>query len=64
MDIACDVESFGVHDRFSEALDQFLKSKTMVNHKIVPGVLTWPTTSIVIEETRTEKFQVSKIVTL
>uniref|UniRef100_A0A670KA14 RING-type E3 ubiquitin transferase n=1 Tax=Podarcis muralis TaxID=64176 RepID=A0A670KA14_PODMU len=45
-------------NRFSEALDQFLKSKTMVSHKIVPGVLTWPTTSIVIEETRTEKFQV------
>ncbi|CAI5772569.1 E3 ubiquitin-protein ligase TTC3 isoform X1 [Podarcis lilfordi] len=45
-------------NRFSEALDQFLKSKTMISHKIMPGVLTWPTTSIVIEETRTEKFQV------
>lgn len=30
----------------------------MVNHKIVPGVLTWPTTSQVIEETRTENLQV------
>ncbi|XP_042315992.1 E3 ubiquitin-protein ligase TTC3 isoform X2 [Sceloporus undulatus] len=45
-------------NRFSDALEQFMKSKTMVHHKMVPGVLTWPTTSIVIEETRTEKLQV------
>ncbi|XP_026556304.1 E3 ubiquitin-protein ligase TTC3 isoform X2 [Pseudonaja textilis] len=45
-------------NRFSEALDQFMKSKTMVNLKIVPGVLTWPTTSVVIEETRSETLQV------
>ncbi|XP_062833223.1 E3 ubiquitin-protein ligase TTC3 isoform X3 [Anolis carolinensis] len=45
-------------NRFSDALEQFMKSKTMVNHKMVPGVLTWPTTSIVIEETRIEKLQV------
>ncbi|KAM6097290.1 E3 ubiquitin-protein ligase TTC3 isoform 2-T4 [Chlamydotis macqueenii] len=45
-------------NRFSDALDQFMKSQTMVNHKIVPGVLTWPTTSQVIEETRTENLQV------
>ncbi|NXI90226.1 TTC3 ligase, partial [Psophia crepitans] len=44
-------------NRFSDALDQFMKSQTMVNHKIVPGVLTWPTTSWVIEETRTENLQ-------
>ncbi|KFV59323.1 E3 ubiquitin-protein ligase TTC3, partial [Gavia stellata] len=44
-------------NRFSNALDQFMKSQTMVNHKIVPGVLTWPTTSQVIEETRTENLQ-------
>ncbi|XP_032867219.2 E3 ubiquitin-protein ligase TTC3 isoform X3 [Tyto alba] len=44
-------------NRFSDALDQFMKSQTMVNHKIVPGVLTWPTTSRVIEETRTENLQ-------
>uniref|UniRef100_A0ABM5FXV1 RING-type E3 ubiquitin transferase n=1 Tax=Pogona vitticeps TaxID=103695 RepID=A0ABM5FXV1_9SAUR len=43
---------------FSDALDHFMKSKIMVSHKIVPGVLTWPTTSIVIEETRTEKLQI------
>lgn len=35
-----------------------MKSQTMFNHKIVPGVLTWPTTSQVIEETRTENLQV------
>ncbi|KAM8819862.1 E3 ubiquitin-protein ligase TTC3 [Eudromia elegans] len=40
-------------NRFADALDQFMKSQTMVNRKIVPGVLTWPTTSKVIEETRT-----------
>ncbi|KAM6448322.1 E3 ubiquitin-protein ligase TTC3 isoform 2-T4 [Liasis olivaceus] len=45
-------------NRFSEALDQFMKSKTMVNLKIVPGVLTWPTTSVVIKETRSERLQV------
>ncbi|XP_062982703.1 E3 ubiquitin-protein ligase TTC3 isoform X1 [Elgaria multicarinata webbii] len=45
-------------NRFLEALDQFLKSKTMVSHRIVPGILTWPTTSVVIEETRTENLQV------
>ncbi|XP_074759816.1 E3 ubiquitin-protein ligase TTC3 isoform X2 [Athene noctua] len=44
-------------NRFADALDQFMKSQTMVNHKIVPGVLTWPTTSRVIEETRTENLQ-------
>lgn len=46
--------------RFSEALDQFMKSKFMAGYKIVPGVLTWPTTSEVIEETRTERLQVRK----
>ncbi|XP_067401360.1 E3 ubiquitin-protein ligase TTC3 isoform X2 [Emydura macquarii macquarii] len=44
-------------NRFSDAIDQFVKSQTMINRKIVPGVLTWPTTSVVIEETRTEKLQ-------
>uniref|UniRef100_A0A8C8R812 RING-type E3 ubiquitin transferase n=1 Tax=Pelusios castaneus TaxID=367368 RepID=A0A8C8R812_9SAUR len=44
-------------NRFSDAIDQFMKSQTMINRKIVPGVLTWPTTSVVIEETRTEKLQ-------
>ncbi|XP_073440767.1 E3 ubiquitin-protein ligase TTC3 isoform X2 [Dendrobates tinctorius] len=45
-------------NRFSDALNQYIKSKTMVNHKMVPGVLTWPTTSVVLEETRPEKLQV------
>ncbi|KAM3935009.1 E3 ubiquitin-protein ligase TTC3 isoform 2-T2 [Leptodactylus fuscus] len=45
-------------NRFSDALNQYIKSKTMVNHKMVPGVLTWPTTSVVIEESRPEKLQV------
>ncbi|XP_009957523.1 PREDICTED: E3 ubiquitin-protein ligase TTC3, partial [Leptosomus discolor] len=42
---------------FSDALDQFMKSQTMVNRKIVPGVLTWPISSRVIEETRIENLQ-------
>ncbi|XP_050772260.1 E3 ubiquitin-protein ligase TTC3 isoform X2 [Gopherus flavomarginatus] len=44
-------------NRFSDAIHQFMKSQTMINRKIVPGILTWPTTSVVIEETRTEKLQ-------
>uniref|UniRef100_A0A803XPU2 E3 ubiquitin-protein ligase TTC3/DZIP3 domain-containing protein n=1 Tax=Meleagris gallopavo TaxID=9103 RepID=A0A803XPU2_MELGA len=44
-------------NRFSDALNQFMKSQTMINRKIVPGVLTWPMTSQVIEETRTENLQ-------
>ncbi|XP_078512986.1 E3 ubiquitin-protein ligase TTC3-like isoform X2 [Lissotriton helveticus] len=44
-------------NRFAEAANQFIKSQIMLNHKIVPGVLKWPTTSVVIEETRPEKLQ-------
>ncbi|XP_053162834.1 E3 ubiquitin-protein ligase TTC3 isoform X2 [Hemicordylus capensis] len=44
-------------NKFLDAMDQFTKSKIVISHKIVPGILTWPTTSIVIEETRTEKLQ-------
>ncbi|KAG6932768.1 tetratricopeptide repeat domain 3 [Chelydra serpentina] len=44
-------------NRFSDAIHQFMKSQTMINRKIVPGILTWPTTSVVIEETRTAKLQ-------
>ncbi|XP_063812625.1 E3 ubiquitin-protein ligase TTC3 isoform X2 [Pseudophryne corroboree] len=45
-------------NRFSDALNQYVKTKTMVKYNMVPGVLTWPTTSIVLEETRPEYFQV------
>ncbi|XP_072254387.1 E3 ubiquitin-protein ligase TTC3 isoform X2 [Pyxicephalus adspersus] len=45
-------------NRFSDALNQYVKSKTMLKHKMVPGVLTWPTTSFVIEETRPEKLEI------
>ncbi|XP_069744958.1 E3 ubiquitin-protein ligase TTC3 isoform X2 [Narcine bancroftii] len=44
-------------NRFIDALDPFTKSLKMVNHKIVPGILTWPTTTIVIEETQNEKLK-------
>ncbi|XP_073473302.1 E3 ubiquitin-protein ligase TTC3 isoform X2 [Aquarana catesbeiana] len=45
-------------NRFSDALSQYVRSKTMLMHKMVPGVLAWPTTSIVIEETRPEKLEI------
>ncbi|XP_071423208.1 E3 ubiquitin-protein ligase TTC3 isoform X2 [Pithys albifrons albifrons] len=46
-------------NRFAHALDQFLKSKLMIDLKIVPGVLTWPATTQVIEETREESLQLA-----
>ncbi|XP_066033263.1 E3 ubiquitin-protein ligase TTC3 isoform X2 [Chamaea fasciata] len=46
-------------NRFAHALDQFLRSKVMIDCKIVPGVLTWPGTTQVIEETRIENLQVA-----
>ncbi|XP_078512990.1 E3 ubiquitin-protein ligase TTC3 isoform X2 [Lissotriton helveticus] len=44
-------------NRFAEAKNQFIKCQIMLNRKIVPGVLKWPTTSVIIEETRPEKLQ-------
>ncbi|XP_072369328.1 E3 ubiquitin-protein ligase TTC3 isoform X2 [Scyliorhinus torazame] len=44
-------------NRFADALDPFTKSLTMVNRKIVPGILTWPTTTVVIEETQDKKLK-------
>ncbi|XP_078416432.1 E3 ubiquitin-protein ligase TTC3 [Cetorhinus maximus] len=44
-------------NRFADALDPFTKSLTMVNRKIVPGILTWPKTTVVIEETQAEKLK-------
>ncbi|XP_064413293.1 E3 ubiquitin-protein ligase TTC3 isoform X2 [Latimeria chalumnae] len=44
-------------NRFSDAFKEFAKSLKMVNLKIVPGILTWPTSTVVIEESRTEKLK-------
>lgn len=44
-------------NRFIDALDPFTKSLLMINRKIVPGILTWPTTAVVIEETQNEKLK-------
>ncbi|KAM8976982.1 E3 ubiquitin-protein ligase TTC3 [Pelodytes ibericus] len=44
-------------NRFSEALKQYVKSQTMVKHRIVPGLLNWPNTSVILEESRPEKLQ-------
>ncbi|KAM7066771.1 E3 ubiquitin-protein ligase TTC3 isoform 1-T1 [Acridotheres tristis] len=46
-------------NRFAHALDQFLTAKLMIDFKIVPGVLTWPGTTQVIEETRIETLQMA-----
>ncbi|XP_014111143.1 PREDICTED: E3 ubiquitin-protein ligase TTC3 isoform X1 [Pseudopodoces humilis] len=46
-------------NRFAHALSQFLRSKLMVDFKIVPGVLTWPGTTQVIEESRIENLQMA-----
>ncbi|XP_066170267.1 E3 ubiquitin-protein ligase TTC3 [Sylvia atricapilla] len=46
-------------NRFLHALDQFLRSKLMADFMIVPGVLTWPGTTQVIEETRIENLQMA-----
>ncbi|XP_059696120.1 E3 ubiquitin-protein ligase TTC3 isoform X2 [Haemorhous mexicanus] len=46
-------------NRFAHALDQFLRSKLMIDFKIVPGVLTWPGTTQVIEESRVENLQMA-----
>ncbi|XP_074389991.1 E3 ubiquitin-protein ligase TTC3 isoform X2 [Zonotrichia albicollis] len=46
-------------NRFVHALDQFLRSKLMIDFNIVPGVLTWPGTTQVIEETRIENLQMA-----
>lgn len=39
---------------FSEALKEFCNALLMVQRKITPGKLTWPTTKVTIEETRPE----------
>ncbi|XP_048873587.1 E3 ubiquitin-protein ligase TTC3 isoform X2 [Brienomyrus brachyistius] len=41
-------------NRFSEALDEFNKALLMVKRQIVPGKLTWPTTTITVQETHTD----------
>ncbi|KAM4788965.1 E3 ubiquitin-protein ligase TTC3 isoform 1-T1 [Cyanocitta cristata] len=46
-------------NRFAYALNQFLRSKLMIDFKIIPGVLTWPGTTQVIEETRMENLQMA-----
>lgn len=47
-------------DRFSEALDEFNKALLMVQRQIVPGKLTWPTTTITVQETYTDYLKVTQ----
>lgn len=46
--------------RFLEALNHFEKAKTLVYR--LPGVLTWPTSNVIIEESKPEKIKVSLFV--
>ncbi|XP_031216475.1 E3 ubiquitin-protein ligase TTC3 [Mastomys coucha] len=40
-------------NRFLEALNHFEKAKTLINR--LPGILTWPTSNVIIEESKPEK---------
>ncbi|KAL0994489.1 hypothetical protein UPYG_G00122920 [Umbra pygmaea] len=44
-------------NRFPIALQQFSDSMQMVKKKITPGKLTWPTTKVIVEETKPEYFK-------
>ena len=52
--------NFGL--RFLEALNHFEKAKTLVYR--LPGVLTWPTSNVIIEESKPEKIKVNLFVLL
>ncbi|XP_060226773.1 E3 ubiquitin-protein ligase TTC3 isoform X3 [Meriones unguiculatus] len=43
-------------NRFLEALNHFEKAKTLIYR--LPGILTWPTSNVIIEESKPEKIQV------
>lgn len=44
--------------RFSDAKEQFLFSRQILNNKILPGKLTWPLTKEIVKETQPEYFKV------
>lgn len=48
---------FIIMTRFIEALNHFEKARTLICR--LPGVLTWPTSNVVIEETRPGKIKVT-----
>lgn len=48
---------FIIMTRFLEALNHFEKAKTLIFR--LPGVLTWPTSNVVIEETQPGKIKVT-----
>uniref|UniRef100_O88196-2 Isoform 2 of E3 ubiquitin-protein ligase TTC3 n=1 Tax=Mus musculus TaxID=10090 RepID=O88196-2 len=43
-------------NRFLEALNHFEKAKTLISR--LPGILTWPTSNVIIEESKPEKVKV------
>ncbi|KAJ7996986.1 hypothetical protein DPEC_G00224220 [Dallia pectoralis] len=44
-------------NRFSVALKQFSDSMQVVKKNITPGILTWPTTKVIVEETKAGYFK-------
>lgn len=46
--------------RFLEALNHFEKAKTLICR--LPGILTWPTSNVIIEESKPEKVKVTLLV--
>uniref|UniRef100_I3M409 Uncharacterized protein n=1 Tax=Ictidomys tridecemlineatus TaxID=43179 RepID=I3M409_ICTTR len=48
-------------NRFLEALNHFEKAKTLICR--LPGVLTWPTSNVIIEESQPEKIKVTIYIT-
>ncbi|XP_041718315.2 E3 ubiquitin-protein ligase TTC3 isoform X2 [Coregonus clupeaformis] len=50
-------KAYQKENRFPLALEQFSDSMQMVKKKITPGKLTWPTTKVIVEETKPGYFK-------
>ncbi|XP_023869344.1 E3 ubiquitin-protein ligase TTC3 [Salvelinus sp. IW2-2015] len=51
-------KAYQKENRFPLALEQFSDSMQMVKKKITPGKLTWPTTKVIVEESKLDYFKV------
>uniref|UniRef100_A0A8C7SHB5 RING-type E3 ubiquitin transferase n=1 Tax=Oncorhynchus mykiss TaxID=8022 RepID=A0A8C7SHB5_ONCMY len=52
-------KAYQKENRFPLALEQFSDSMQMVKKKITPGKLTWPTTKVIVEESKLDYFKES-----
>ncbi|XP_071031002.1 E3 ubiquitin-protein ligase TTC3 [Oncorhynchus clarkii lewisi] len=50
-------KAYQKENRFPLALEQFSDSMQMVKKKITPGKLTWPTTKVIVEESKLDYFK-------